>query len=111
MFVKLPEVEPARALKVLKGFTDRLVSTPLPLRLGMTKLKGREMVMHKEFNKRTGIAVYFCDRLSPWQKGSNENTNGAWRGSTSRRVRICLATFRKSGMKWPIKSMTAHEKV
>ena len=34
------------------------------------------MAMHKELSRRTGIAVYFCDPHSPWQRGSNENTNG-----------------------------------
>lgn len=34
------------------------------------------MAMHKELSKRTGIAVYFCDPHSPWQRGSNENMNG-----------------------------------
>ncbi len=34
------------------------------------------MAMHKELSQRTGIAVYFCDPHSPWQRGSNENMNG-----------------------------------
>jgi transposase, IS30 family len=42
----------------------------------MTKPQGREMPMHKELSKRTGIAVYFCDPQGPWQRGSNENMNG-----------------------------------
>ena len=73
MLVKLPEVKPA---SVLKGFTDKLLSIALPMRLSMTYDKGREMAMCKEFSKRTGIAVYFCYPHSPWQSGSNENMNG-----------------------------------
>jgi IS30 family transposase len=76
MLVKLPEVKPASALNVLQGFTDKLLSIALPLRLSMTYDQGREMAMHKELSKRTGIAVYFCDPHSPWQRGSNENMNG-----------------------------------
>ena len=38
--------------------------------------QGREMTMHKELSKRTCVAVYFCDPLSPSQRGSNENMNG-----------------------------------
>ena len=76
MLVKLPEIKPASALNVLQGFTDKLLSIALPLRLSMTYDQGREMAMHKELSKRTGIAVYFCDPHSPWQRGSNENMNG-----------------------------------
>jgi len=76
MLVKLPQIKPASALNVLQGFTDKLLSVALPLRLSMTYDQGREMAMHKELSKRTGIAVYFCDPHSPWQRGSNENMNG-----------------------------------
>lgn len=45
----------------------------------MTYDQGWEMAMHKELSKRTGVAVYFCDPHSPWQRGSCENTNGLLR--------------------------------
>ena len=38
--------------------------------------QGKEMLMHKKLSEQTGIAVYFCDPHSPWQRGSNENMNG-----------------------------------
>jgi IS30 family transposase len=76
MLVKLPEVKPASALNVLQGFTDKLLSIALPLRLSMTYDQCRWMAMRKELSNRTGIAVYFCDPHSPWQMSSNENTNG-----------------------------------
>ncbi len=76
MFVKLPEVKSASALNVLQGFTDKLLSIALPLRLSMTYDQGREMAMLMELSKRNGIAVYFCDPHSPRQRGSNENMNG-----------------------------------
>ena len=48
--------------------------------------QSREMFMYKEISNRIGIAVYFCDPHSPWQRGSNENTND-WYASLNPRVR------------------------
>jgi IS30 family transposase len=45
----------------------------------MTYDQGREMSRHRELTAHTGVAVYFCDPPSPWQRGSNENTNGLLR--------------------------------
>jgi len=41
----------------------------------MTYDQSREMAMHKKLTEQTGVSVYFCDPHSPWQRGSNENTN------------------------------------
>ena len=76
MLVKLPDVQPASAANVLQGFTNKLLSIAQPLRQSMTYDQGREMAMHKQLSQNTGIAVYFCDPHSPWQRGSNENMNG-----------------------------------
>ncbi|MFZ2824601.1 IS30 family transposase [Hydrogenophaga sp.] len=76
MLVKLPELKPASAANVLQGFTDKLLGIAQPMRLSMTYDQGREMAMHKKLSEQTGIAVYFCDPHSPWQRGSNENMNG-----------------------------------
>ena len=76
MLVKLPHPKPASAANVLQAFTDKLNSIAQPMRLSMTYDQGREMALHKTLTKQTGIAVYFCDPHSPWQRGSNENING-----------------------------------
>jgi len=46
------------------------------MRQNMTHDQSRETAMHKELSRRTNIAVYLFDLRSPWQRGSNENTNG-----------------------------------
>jgi IS30 family transposase len=76
MLIKLPEFKPASAVNVMQAFSDKLLGIAEPMRQSMTYDQGREMAMHKELSKRTGVAVYFCDPHSPWQRGSNENTNG-----------------------------------
>ena len=76
MLVKLPEFKPASAANVLQAFTDKLLGIAQPMRQSMTYDQGREMAMHKKLTQNTGIAVYFCDPHSPWQRGSNENMNG-----------------------------------
>lgn len=60
----------------MQAFSDKLQGIAAPMRQSMTYDQGQEMTMHKQLSKRTGVAVYFCDPHSPWQRGSNENTNG-----------------------------------
>lgn len=49
------------------------------MRKTMTDDRGREMAAHQQLTQLTGMKVYFCDPYSPWQRGSNENTNGLLR--------------------------------
>lgn len=76
MLIKLPAYKPASAANVLQAFTDKLLSIAQPMRQSMTYDQGKEMALHKKLAEQTGIAVYFCDPHSPWQRGSNENMNG-----------------------------------
>ena len=52
---------------------------PAPLRLTLTYDQGKEMARHRELAAFTGLRVYFADPHAPWQRGSNENTNGLLR--------------------------------
>ncbi len=66
-----------------KGFTNETVNIfsqlPIALRKSFTVDNGTEFTYHKELKERTNMDVFFCDPYSPWQRGSNENTNGLLR--------------------------------
>ena len=79
VLVKLPHPNPATAAHVLKAFSDKLNAIASPMRQSLTYDRGREMAEHARLTQNTGMKVYFCDPYSPWQRGSNENTNGLLR--------------------------------
>lgn len=66
------------AQSALNGFSKALSATPPELRKTFTT-KGRKMSKHAQLTKRNGMAVYFCDPHSPWQRGLDENINGLMR--------------------------------
>jgi IS30 family transposase len=78
-FVMLLKLANATAEEVRRAMTKRIKTLPSELRRSVTWDQGNEMALHREFTIATGIAVYFCDPKSPWQRGSNENTNGLLR--------------------------------
>ena len=59
--------------------SQALQRIPAALRKTLTYDQGKEMSYHDALTLRTGVAVYFADPHSPWQRGSNENTNGLLR--------------------------------
>jgi IS30 family transposase len=75
--VALPEGPSAEA--VAEALAKSITTLPAQLRRSLTWDQGSEMSEHKRFSVETGVDVYFCDPQSPWQRGSNENTNGLLR--------------------------------
>lgn len=61
---------------VATGFASDFAGIPPELRSSMTYDRGKEMAKHELLTSRTGVPVYFADPHSPWQRGTNENTNG-----------------------------------
>jgi IS30 family transposase len=67
------------ATEVREAMTAAIQTLPASLRRSLTWDQGSEMAQHQQFRIDTGVEVYFCDPHSPWQRGSNENTNGLLR--------------------------------
>jgi IS30 family transposase len=77
MLFQLPKGRTAEEVRV--AMTEVIQTLPSSLRRTLTWDQGREMAEHRRFSIDTGVEVYFCDPHSPWQRGSNENTNGLLR--------------------------------
>jgi IS30 family transposase len=75
-YLMLVKMNDATATSAVEGFSAALNGMPLAARKSMTYDQGKEMARHAELTQKTGIAVYFADPHSPWQRGTNENTNG-----------------------------------
>jgi IS30 family transposase len=76
MLIKVPSKETEAVVAALSQHVRKL---PATLKRSLTWDRGLEMAKHKDFTVATDVQVYFCDPQSPWQRGSNENTNGLLR--------------------------------
>ena len=77
MLFALPDGHSADAVRV--ALAETVQQLPEHLWQSLTWDQGKEMAQHAQFTIDTGVQVYFCDPRSPWQRGSNENTNGLLR--------------------------------
>ena len=77
MLVALPNGH--KADLVADALAAKITTLPAALTRTLTWDQGHEMAQHVRFTEATGVEVYFCDPKSPWQRGSNENTNGLLR--------------------------------
>lgn len=78
-FVILAKLRSKETGDVVAALTRKMGKLPTELRRSLSWDRGTEMAGHKQFTLATDIQVYFCDPRSPWQRGSNENTNGLLR--------------------------------
>ena len=92
MLRRLPNKESATVVEVLTRCVRRL---PDGLMKSLTWDRGTELAAHRAFTVATDVQVYFCDPYSPWQRGSNENTNGLLRQYLPRGTDLSTVTQRQ----------------
>lgn len=78
-FTMLVKVNARDSKTVVAAVAKQIRKLPLELRRSLTWDRGAEMSRHVDFKIATDLQVYFCDPYSPWQRGTNENTNGLLR--------------------------------
>jgi IS30 family transposase len=87
--IKVPNKETTVVVAALSRHIRKL---PASLRRSLTWDRGHEMAQHKTFSVATDVKVYFCDPHSPWQRGTNENTNRLLRQYLPKKTDLSLHT-------------------
>ena len=93
LLLHLPDGRTAEHVR--RALTERMTTLPEQLRRTLTWDQGKEMAEHVRFRVDTGIPVYFCDPRSPWQRPTNENTNGLLRQYLPRTADLAAYTQRE----------------
>ena len=89
-FVMLARVAGKDSETVVQALIEQMRKLPAHLAISLTWDRGSELAQHKRFTMATDMPVYFCDPRSPWQRGSNENTNGLLRQYLKREENLSL---------------------
>jgi IS30 family transposase len=85
-YVMLVRLDGKDTATVVDALCQHVQTLPQQLRQSLTWDRGMELADHRRFSIATDVSVYFCDPQSPWQRGSNENTNGLLRQYLPRRT-------------------------
>jgi IS30 family transposase len=91
----LVKLRSSHATEVMHAFLTRLRTLPAHMRKTLTYDRGTEMSLHEQFTARSGMPVFFCNPYSPWQRGTNENTNGLIRQYLPKGTDLSLATAQR----------------
>ena len=94
-FTVLCRINDKRAQTVTRALAERMCQLPAQLRKSLTWDRGVELSAHRSFSMDTNMVVYFCDPGCPWQRGTNENTNGLLRQYFPKRTGLASYTQRE----------------
>lgn len=91
-FTLLVKLKGKDTVSVVTALREKIKTLPQMLRGTLTWDRGMELAQHKQLTVDTNIRVYFCDPRSPWQRGTNENTNGLIRQYLPRNTDLSIYT-------------------
>ena len=94
-YTLLVKMNGSDAKTALKAFKKALERIPEVMRKSLTYDRGKEMALHETLSKKTNVKVFFADPHSPWQRGTNENTNGLIREYFPKGTDLSMVTSRE----------------